>query len=189
MSDLLQRELLRTSNGLRGGRSYRLLSRHDAQSLQIFYQSLSGEERHLRFGGAVSDCSIAQYCAGIDWDATILIARAGPYCLEAVATIVRIDPDRVENAIACPVICNPPVIIPALLRLSVIAARATFGASRMVFVADPVAAAFSRGIGDVTIENDQAILDLSRLRLADPSEAADRFTAARLCGAGGGRRG
>jgi hypothetical protein len=173
MSEQLQSELRRASFGLPGGRSFRLLTRHDAETLLVFYRLLSGDERRLRFGGAVSNDSIAKYCAGIDWNRSILIARAGPYCLEAVATVVRIDKDRVETAIACPNVCNPAAIVPALLDLSAIAARTAFGARYMLIFSDQ-GLDFLDAMGGITVKEDHVLVELSQQPFATLVDSVDR---------------
>jgi hypothetical protein len=65
----------------------------------------------------VSDQSIRNYCQHLDWTTTDMIGLSGPYCLEALATIVemRSDCTKAELAIACPLACRQRGIISGLI--------------------------------------------------------------------------
>ena len=69
------------------GRTSRILSSLDAGRLLQFYQGLNFHQRRARFGAAISNESIAQFCQSIDWNSVIIIGRVRAYCLEAVVEI------------------------------------------------------------------------------------------------------
>src|SRR5439155_4155360 len=98
--------------------------------LHAFYRSLNPEERRMRFGGAVSDESIASYCEQIDWRWTLVIGFGTAFRLDAVAVNVRIDDQRVENATVAT--REGEDAVPTLLRLSAVGARDFFAADRML---------------------------------------------------------
>jgi RimJ/RimL family protein N-acetyltransferase len=53
--------------------SYRKLFPHEAAALGGHLARLSGEERSLRFMGAMSDEAVQQYCESLDWFRTVVI--------------------------------------------------------------------------------------------------------------------
>jgi hypothetical protein len=165
--NIVLRELLHVSKDLPGGRSFRLLTAHDVEKLQVFYESLAFEERRQRFGAAVSDVAIRRHCAGIDWTSTIVIARTGPYCLEAAATIVSVDAHRAEVAVACPCLCNPSVVLPKLLRLSAIVVARELCCDEIIVNVDPAPEGLVRMLRDlapVRLEDDCARIDVRAWR-------------------------
>src|SRR6266403_2478864 len=79
-----------------GLRSFQFLNSNDLHKLEAFLRSFDFDQRRAYFGGGVSDQSIRNYCRAIDWSATTMIARSGPYCLEAVAVLVSLPPDHAD---------------------------------------------------------------------------------------------
>jgi hypothetical protein len=161
------RELLQASRDLPGRRSFRLLTAHDVEKLQVFYESLNFEERRQRFGAAVSDAAIRRHCAGIDWTSTIVIARTGPYCLEAAATIIAVDAHRAEVAVAYPRLCNPSVMLPKLLRLSAIVVARELRCEEILVDVGPAPEGLMRMLRDlapVRLEDDCARIDVREWR-------------------------
>jgi len=159
----LEAELLKASAGLASGKSYKTLTRYDTGVLDAFYRSLNQEERRIRFGAAVSDDSIARYCEAIDWRSTLVIVfGAGPE-LSAVATNVRIDGRRVENATVATE--EGEQAVSTLLRLSAIATRDLFAADRMLVNLDGANRWLGhlREIGSASLRQEYAEFDVSSL--------------------------
>lgn len=104
-----------------GLRSYQFLLDHDLPRLHAFLLSFDFDQRRAYFGGGISDQAIGEHCRAIDWETTTLIARSGPYCIEAAAMLVSLPPDHgaVELSIACPLACNQQPIIAELLDLAI----------------------------------------------------------------------
>src|ERR1700758_3731817 len=82
---------------------FELLRRSDEVRLRDLLLSFDFDQRRAYFGGGVSDQSISDFCATIDWDHTTAIARSGPIHLEAVAMLTSLPPAHtaVELSIAC----------------------------------------------------------------------------------------
>jgi hypothetical protein len=120
MADVLDRLAL-ASQRAPGLRSFELLCDRDLPRLDAFFLSFDFDQRRAYFGGGVSDQSIREYCRAIDWGTTTMIARSGPYCLEAVAMLVSLPPDHatVEFSVGCPLSCNQRPIIAELLKLAI----------------------------------------------------------------------
>jgi hypothetical protein len=120
MANILNRLAL-ASQRAPGQRSFQLLGDRDVPRLEAFFLSFDFDQRRAYFGGGVSDRSIRAYCAAIDWGTTTLIARSGPYCLEAVAMLVSLPPDHgvAEFSVGCPLACNQRPIIAELLDLAI----------------------------------------------------------------------
>jgi hypothetical protein len=120
MANILNRLAL-ASQRAPGLRSFELLGDRDLPRLDAFFLSFDFDQRRAYFGGGVSDQSVREYCRAIDWSTTTVIARSGPYCLEAVATLVSLPPDHavVELSIGCPLSCNQQPIIAELLNLAI----------------------------------------------------------------------
>lgn len=156
----LQTELLKASTGLADGRSYKALTRYDVGMLQAFYRSLDQEQRRIRFGAAVSDESIARYCEQIDWRSTLVIAFGTARELLAVATNVRIDIFRVENATVAAK--EGEAAVSTLLRLSAVASRDLFAADRMLVNLDGAnwLLRYVREIGAATLCEEYAEFDV-----------------------------
>ena len=154
----LSTELLKSSIGLPLCNSYRLITRHDLSLLTSFYQSLGQEKRRIRFGAAVNDESIVRYCEQIEWRSTLVIARGDSSRLTAVATNVRIDTTRVENATIW-AHDGLDALLP-LLRLSAVAAADLFAADQLIveFSGAPWIVNHLREIGPVRVASDHASL-------------------------------
>jgi hypothetical protein len=104
-----------------GQRCFQLLGDRDLPRLEAFFVSFDFDQRRAYFGGGVSDRSVREYCRAIDWGTTTLIARSGPYCLEALAMLVSLPPDHAvaEFSVGCPLSCNQRPIIAELLNLAI----------------------------------------------------------------------
>ncbi len=171
---ILTDELRNASLELEPGRSFQLITRHDAGSLHAFYRSLSFDERRARFGAAVSDESIAAYCERIDWRSTVVIGCGSLLCWDAVATNVRIDLMRAENAS----IARPAgrAVLPELLRLSAIAARELLSVQQLTVEAEgvPGILGLARGIGQVSLVDGVPWLDTASVtsRVSSPGRSA-----------------
>jgi hypothetical protein len=107
-----------------GGRSFQLLTQHDAQKLEAFFLGMSFDQRRCCFGGGMSDDAITAFCRRIDWRRVLVVARMGPYCPEAVAFVCPFfdGAGDAELALACPLDCDRSTIIRTLIRLSIEAA-------------------------------------------------------------------
>jgi hypothetical protein len=128
MADILSR-LAIASQRSRGLRSSQILGYHDEERLRAFFLSFDFDQRRGYFGGGVSDQSIDKYCGTIDWDHTTVIARGGPYCLEAAAILTSLPPSHTaaELSIACPLLCDHEPIIAELLDLAIDVAALRYG--------------------------------------------------------------
>jgi hypothetical protein len=98
------------------GRSHQHMSSHDQPRIVAFFLSFDFDQRRSYFGGGISDHSILEHCRAIDWTTTDMVG-VGRYCLEALATIVALPPDRTtaELAVACPLLCDQRRITAELL--------------------------------------------------------------------------
>lgn len=166
----ITRPLLEASKHLRGGRRYRLISHHELETLETFYQALSADDRRCRFGGAMSDAAVRDYCEGICWGDTSVIVRSGPYCIEGTATIARIDESRVEIALAWPRFVNSEVIVRPLLHLALVSARSMHGADEAIIdldLADPCVLQCARENSHVTIQDNLLRVNLDELIIED----------------------
>jgi hypothetical protein len=103
-----------------GLRCFQLLGDRDLPRLDAFFLSFDFDQRRAYFGGGVSDQSVRDYCRAIDWSTTTVIARSGPYCLEAIATLVSLPPDHAvaELSVGCPLSCNQRPIVAELVNLA-----------------------------------------------------------------------
>jgi hypothetical protein len=120
MTNFLNRLAL-ASQRAAGLRTFQLLNEHDLPRLEAFFLSFDFDQRRGYFGGGISDQSIRDYCRAIDWNCAILIARGGPYCIEAVVTLVSLPSDHLvaELSVACPLDCNQQPIVAELLNLAI----------------------------------------------------------------------
>src|SRR5215204_5835773 len=109
----IQTQLALASQRAPGLRSFHILGDHDLAKLEAFFLSFDFDQRRAYFGGGISSQSIRKHCRSIDWRSTTVIARSGPYCLEAIAMLVSLPPDytNVELSIACPLACEQQTII------------------------------------------------------------------------------
>jgi hypothetical protein len=117
----IQTRLTLASQRAAGLRSFQILSDHDLPKLEAFFLSFDFDQRRAFFGGGISSQSIRKYCRDIDWSSTTMIARSGPYCLEAIAILVSLLPDHttVELSVACPLACPQQSIIAELFELAI----------------------------------------------------------------------
>jgi hypothetical protein len=101
-------------------RSHQILKRYDEVRLRAFFLSFDFDQRRAYFGGGMSDQSIGDYCASMDWDHTTVIARSGPIHLEAVAILISLPPAHtsVELSIACLPVGDHERIVAELLATS-----------------------------------------------------------------------
>ena len=120
MANVLNRLAL-ASQRAPGMRSFELLGERDLPRLHAFFLSFDFDQRRAYFGGGISDQSIREYCRAVDWGTTMVIARSGPYCLEAVGMLVYLPPDHAvfEFSVGCPLYCNQRPIIAELLDLAI----------------------------------------------------------------------
>jgi hypothetical protein len=104
--DCLSASQLRPSGELAASpaRASRFLTADDTGRLIRFYLGFDFEARRSRFGEAVSDDAIIDYCDAIEWRRSILIARAGAVDLKAVLEIHPLSQqwDCAELITACP---------------------------------------------------------------------------------------
>jgi hypothetical protein len=117
----IQEQLASASQRAPGSRRFELLSHHDQPRIEAFLLSFDLDQRRAFFGTGASDAAIRNYCGAIDWDFTTMIARSGPCCLEAVATLVSIPPyyALAEFHVACPLRCNQQPIMAELTALAI----------------------------------------------------------------------
>jgi hypothetical protein len=96
------------------------LRRSDEVLLRDLLLSFDFDQRRAYFGGGVSDQSINEFCAAIDWQHTTVIARSGPIRLDAAAILVSLPPAHttVELAIACSLRSDRERVIAGLLDLA-----------------------------------------------------------------------
>jgi hypothetical protein len=104
--DCLSASQLRPSGELAASpvRASRFLTADDTGRLTRFYLGFDFEARRSRFGEAVCDDAIIDYCDAIEWRRSILIARAGAVDLKAVLEIHPLSQqwDCAELIAACP---------------------------------------------------------------------------------------
>jgi hypothetical protein len=107
-----------------GRRGFDFLGPNDAGKLETFFLSFDFDQRREYFGGGVSARSILEFCRTIDWTETTIIARSGPYCLEAIAMITALRGHRrsAELSMACPLSCDRRPIVTELLDLALVTA-------------------------------------------------------------------
>lgn len=127
MTDILNQLALATQRAP-GLRSYQLLGGHDWPRLDAFFQSFDFDQRRAYFGGGISDHSIRDFCRAIHWGSATIIARGGPYCIEAVAMLSALPPDQAdaELSIACPLICDQRAIVAELVDIALEIAAAEY---------------------------------------------------------------
>jgi len=120
MTNILNRLAL-ASRRAAGARAFQITGEHDLPRLHAFFLSFDFDQRRSYFGGGISDRAILHHCRAIDWNCSTWIARSGPYCIEAVATLVSLPPDHTmaELSIGCPLDCNQQPIVAELLKLAI----------------------------------------------------------------------
>ncbi|CAN0388812.1 unnamed protein product, partial [Phaeothamnion confervicola] len=96
--------------------------------LEAFFLAFDFDQRREYFGGGVSDESIRGSCEAIRWTETTIIARSGPYCLEAIATVAAMAPGlrTAELSMACPLSCDRRPIVADLLDLALMIASLSY---------------------------------------------------------------
>jgi hypothetical protein len=144
--------------------SFRALSVEDRQSMHRFYLGLDFDERRRRFGGAVSDCSIARHCAGIDWNQAVVLACFGAQDILAVVELHSLSSawDRAELALVCKPHGDSQTIIAHLLQLAAFAAGKA-GCRELLLSRDGLAGDtldILRGMGRVFVGAEQVAVDL-----------------------------
>lgn len=127
MGDYVSRLALASQRapGLRG---FQVLGYNDLARLRVFFLTFDFDQRRDYFGGGVSDQSIRDFCTAIRWTETTIIARSGPCCLEAIATVVALAPDMrtAELSMACPLSCDRRPIVADLLDLALMTASLSY---------------------------------------------------------------
>jgi hypothetical protein len=120
MADILD-QLALASRRAPGSRSFQILRNDDLPRLYAFFRSFDFDQRRAYFGGAISNQSVRDYSREIDWSHTTVIARSGPYCIEAIAMLVSLPPDHgvAELSVGCPLSCNQRPIIAELFNLAI----------------------------------------------------------------------
>jgi hypothetical protein len=111
--------------GLRG---FQVLGYNDLARLEAFLLAFDFDQRRAYFGGGVSDASIRDYCKAIRWADTTIVARSGPYCLEAmvVMTALTTSPQIAELSMACPLSCDRRPIVADLFELALMTASLSY---------------------------------------------------------------
>jgi hypothetical protein len=158
----IQTRLALASQRAAGQRSFQILGDHDLPRLEAFFLSFDFDQRRGYFGGGISSQSIRKFCRSIDWNVTTIIARSGPCCLEAIATLVSLPPDytAVELSIACPLACEQQPIIAELFELAIGAlGNRKVIVSRELAHPDLMALVRSSGLG--RFESDHVEIDLA----------------------------
>lgn len=127
MGDFLKNFVL-ASQRAPGLRVFQILSHNDLAKLETFFLSFDLDQRREYFGGDTSDDSVRHYCRRINWSETTVIARADPYCLEAIATVTALGSDRrsAELSMACPLLCNRQPIVSELFDLAMLTASISY---------------------------------------------------------------
>jgi hypothetical protein len=145
-----------------GQRTFQLLNHHDLLRIEAFFLSFDFDQRRAYFGGGISDQSIRDHCRAIDWSCTTIIARCGPYCVEAVAVLVSLPPDHVvELSVGCPLACNQQPIVAELFDLAVkIGARGYWTLLVRRELAHPGLLSLLRETGQARFDGENVELDL-----------------------------
>jgi hypothetical protein len=146
-------------------RASRFLTAEDADRLVRFYLGFDFEARHDRFGAEASDDAIIEYCDAIEWRRSFLIARADPFCLEAVLEIHPLSQqwDCAELIAACPSRGDRSHSFAQLLQLAAFAAGQRGCRTFLVPSNDMLREILPllQGIGRVRIATMHASVDLS----------------------------
>jgi hypothetical protein len=127
MADLLDSFAL-ASRRAPGRRGFQVLGENDLARLEAFFLAFVPHQRRTYFGNDVSDVSVRDYCEAIRWPETKIIARSGPYCLEAIAVMTAIASDRrtAVLSMACPLSCDRQPIVAELLELALMTATLSY---------------------------------------------------------------
>ena len=157
---------------LPGSARVRFLGVEDAGILTQFYLGFGREARRGRFGTAVSDWEIIDYCAEIEWEHSVLIARPGACRLEAVLEIHPLSQqwDCAELIAACPCADDAGLIFAQLLQIAAFDAGARGCRSFLVPSGDISREILPllQGLGRVRIATTQACVDLGRYAMPRP---------------------
>jgi hypothetical protein len=114
-----------------GATCFQVLSRKDLPRLEAFFLALDFDQRQTYFGGGISDASLRDYCRGLPWSDTIIIARAGAAGIDAIAMLTAMpDPRTADLAIACAPVRDRTSIVADLMELALTAASLSY--SRLV---------------------------------------------------------
>jgi hypothetical protein len=161
--------------------SFRALSAGDCDELGRFYGELDFGERRRRFGGALSETAVAEFCRAIQWRRTIVIACMSGAPFDAVLEIHQMADGwrRCEIALACRLVGDRAIVIAQLLQLAAFAAG-KLGCREFVVPLDEsgrTMVPLLASMGRARIEADTAVIDLGdyvglRGRLASPSGVA-----------------
>ena len=162
MGDYISRLALASqrAHGLRG---FQVLGYNDLARLEAFFLAFDFDQRREYFGGGVSDELIRDFCKAIRWSETTIVARSGPYCLEATATITAMASDlrTAELSMACPLSCDRRPIVADLLDLALMIASLSY---RQLIVnhelAMPELLALLRGSPSATFDGDAVRIDV-----------------------------
>jgi hypothetical protein len=171
LSTLLHRpEAAEDPAALAAVRASRFLTADDAGRLSRFFLGLDLEARHGRFGDAVSDQEIVDYCDSIAWQRSVLIARAGPRGLEAVLEIHPLSQqwDCAELIAACPDADERNHVLAQLLQIAAFAAGQRGCRTFLVPLNDTSREMLPllQGMGRVRIASTQACVDLGGTAIA-----------------------
>lgn len=162
MGDYISRLAL-ASQRVPGLRGFQVLGCNDLARLEAFFLAFDFDQRREYFGGGVSDESIRAFCRTIRWTETTIIARSGPYCLEAIALISAMAPDfrTAELSMACPLWCDRRPIVADLLDLALMTASISY---RQLVVhhelAMPELLVLLRGSPSATFDGDVVRIDV-----------------------------
>jgi hypothetical protein len=127
MGDFLNTFALASQRAV-GLRSFQILGPSDLARFEAFLLAFDFDQRREYFGGGVSDASVRDHCKAIRWAETTIVARSGPYCLEAVAIMTALvhAPRCAELSIACPLSCDRRPIVADLLDLALMTASLSY---------------------------------------------------------------
>lgn len=110
-----------------GAMCFQVLSHRDLPRLEAFFLGLDFDQRQTYFGGGISDASLRDYCRGVDWIETTIIARSDGACVDAIAMITATRSQRTaELAIACAPARDRASIVGDLLDLALTAASLSY---------------------------------------------------------------
>jgi hypothetical protein len=145
--------------------SFRSLSTEDIDGLLLpYYLGLDFDARRARFGGAVSDSSIRQYCQGLDFDRAIVLACLDTANLVAVIELHSIAPDWrcAELVLASSATGDQTTILGHLLQLAAFAAGKRGCAALMLTneAQNREALALLGGMASTRLQEDDVFVDL-----------------------------
>jgi hypothetical protein len=151
-------------------RASRFLTVEDAGRLVRFYLGFDFEARRGRFGNAASDAEIIDYCDGIAWRRSVLIARGSARALEAVLEIHPLSQqwDCAELIAACPAHDDRSHSFAQLLQVAAFAAGQRGCRTFLVPLDDTAREILPllQGMGRVRLAATQACVDLGGYAIA-----------------------